>query len=246
MSDIDYFTIVERHHTFQNPTSEQKLDRLIEYCGVADGHRVLDIGCGKGWLLHRMAARWAIEGVGVEVRQSFLAEAKKRIEGEPTKGRLVFHHSPAKDFHAPLASFDVALCIGASFAIGSFEMLIEWLAPFVKRGGVLAVGDIYARETPLPDECAVHFSGGAPRSLADTAARLNDGGLSLIGLIDSSLDDWDRYESLHWKAADEWLLANPTHPERERFIARHERAKLQHIRFDRRALGWALFVSRVR
>jgi kynurenine formamidase len=48
MKLIDYFSVIERRHAFQNPTSERKLDRLIEYCGVADGMHVLDVGCGIG------------------------------------------------------------------------------------------------------------------------------------------------------------------------------------------------------
>lgn len=52
---IRFFDILETHHTFQNPTSAAKLDELIGYCDLQDGQRVLDIGCGKGWLLRRMA-----------------------------------------------------------------------------------------------------------------------------------------------------------------------------------------------
>jgi len=54
------------------------------------------------------------------------------------------------------------------------------------------------------------FSGGTPRSLAGTTNLLNTDGLTLIGLIDSSIDDWEQYESLHWQA-DAWVKDNPDH-----------------------------------
>lgn len=245
MSDVDIFTILERYHTFQNPTSVEKLDRLMEYCGIQDGDRVLDIGCGKGWLLRRMAARYGIEGVGVEVRDSFLAEGRREFEATQGRGTVTFHAIDARSFQAAPASFDIALCIGASFAIGSLEELVDWLRPYVRPGGVLAVGDIFARRDPLPPESAAHFGGGAERSLLDTAEMLNRDGMDLIGIIESSLEDWDHYESQHWRAAAAWLAENPEHPEWKRVRALSGGFKWEYLRVHREALGWGIFVARV-
>jgi cyclopropane fatty-acyl-phospholipid synthase-like methyltransferase len=245
MDKFDFFSILERFHTFQNPTSEAKLDRLIEYCGVKDGDHVLDIGCGKGWLLQRMAARHAINGVGVEIGDKFIEDARARFAAETHKGALNLHHKPAADFNADPQSFDVAMCIGASFAIGTFEEMLDWLKPCVKPGGVIAVGDIYAKVKPAPPESAMHFSGGAQRTLTDTIVHLQKNGLTVTGLIDSSLDDWDHYESLHWRAADAWLRENPNHPDREAFEKQNDIYRQNHILYDRAALGWALFVCRL-
>ncbi|MBJ39571.1 MAG: SAM-dependent methyltransferase, partial [Gammaproteobacteria bacterium] len=114
--------MVERNLIFQNPTSEAKLDLLIDYCGIADGQRVLDVGCGRAWLLRRMAATRAIEGVGVEKRAVFKKEADaahalQRSAGAP--GSFTVHCMPAAEFDARPASFDVALCVGAASAIGT-------------------------------------------------------------------------------------------------------------------------------
>ena len=43
-----FWSIVEATHTIQNPTSPQKLDRLIDTLQLNANHTVLDIGCGKG------------------------------------------------------------------------------------------------------------------------------------------------------------------------------------------------------
>lgn len=45
--NFDFMAMVERDLTFQNPTSEAKLDLLIDYCGIADNQHVLDVGCGR-------------------------------------------------------------------------------------------------------------------------------------------------------------------------------------------------------
>ena len=242
----DFFTIVERHHRFQNPTSEEKLDLLIDYCGFRDGIRVLDVGCGKAWLLRRILTRHAVDAVGLELRGTWVHEAMNAWRDGGAPGVLNVVEGPAASFAGAPQSFDVAMCIGASFTIGTFEEMLDWLLPLVKPGGVIAVGDIYAHNPgELPPESAQHFAGGAERSLVDTCERFNRDGLSLIGLIDSSLDDWDRYESLHWRAAEEWLQENAEHPKYAEFRERHETMRRNHLRFDRATLGWALFVARV-
>jgi hypothetical protein len=123
--------------------------------------------------------------------------------------------------------------------------MLAWLRPYVRRGGIIAIGDIYARSRSIPAQSAEHFAGGPVRTLQDTVLRLNQDGLTLIGLIDSSLDDWDRYESRHWRAAESWARRNPDHPDLQEVWDRSEGFKLNHLQFDRDALGWALFISRV-
>ena len=144
-----------------------------------------------------------------------------------------------------LLIIDVGFCIGASFAVGTFEEMLAHLKLAVKPGGILAMGDIYAKTESMPEQSAKHFAGGKQRSLADTAEMLNKDGLTLIGIIDSSDDDWDRYESLHWFVADRWLRENPDHNERDEFHQLNEQWKHDHIKYDRPTLGWGLFICRV-
>jgi cyclopropane fatty-acyl-phospholipid synthase-like methyltransferase len=245
MPDIDYFTIVERLHTFQNPTSEEKLDRLIRYLNLADGTRVLDVGCGKAWLLRRMSQSHRIEGVGIEIRRSFLDEADKAHRQAPGLGKIALLHLPAAEYSAPAGTFDIALCIGASFAIGSFEDMVRWLKPLIKAGGYLAIADIYTRTDTLAPEAVQYFSGGAVRTLIDTVDWLEAAGLSLVGLIESSTDEWDAYENLHWQCSDAWLRENRGHPEWASFRTRSEADKREYLTAHRDALGWAIFVCRV-
>jgi len=245
VNPLQFFSIIERNLEYQNPTSVEKLDRLIDYCGLVDGHRVLDVGCGKGWLLRRVSQRYEVVAEGVELNPAFIDEGRGKLAGMRLKGEVIYHQMSAEQFDGKLQAYDVAFCIGASFAIGTFEEMLTWLRRFVKPGGVIAIGDIYARNRELPEESAAHFSGGEQRTLIDTCERMNREGLTLIGLIDSSLDDWDRYENQHWLAAEAWLRENSNHPDASSFSRRMEEFKYNHLRFDRDALGWALFISRV-
>jgi hypothetical protein len=65
-----------------------------------------------------------------------------------------------------------------------------------------------------------------------------------VSLIASSEDDWDRYESLHWLALDEWLVEHPDHPQAGDFRARGAAARSRYVAWERAVMGWAIFVCR--
>src|SRR5438067_163749 len=67
-----------------------------------------------------------------------------------------------------------------------------------------------------------------------------------VALIASSEDDWDRYESLHWHALEEWLAANADDPAAEEFRERGARQRERYLRGERDLLGWAIIVGRRR
>ena len=58
-------------------------------------------------------------------------------------------------------------------------------------------------------------------------------GLPVVSVIASSEDDWDRYETLHWRPSSSWLAANPDDPDAPEIRARHERAKRTYLRHGR-------------
>jgi len=81
-------------------------------------------------------------------------------------------------------------------------------------------------------------------SLPETVQRFEAAGLDVVALIAASEGDWDRYESLHWRAIAEWLAEHPDDPGAADLRARHELAKETYLRWNRDLLGWALFAGR--
>ena len=67
MDDRDYWAIAERDLDIQNPVTDRKMRLLEDYCGLLDGLSVLDIGCGKAWLMRQWAERWDIRGTGLDI-----------------------------------------------------------------------------------------------------------------------------------------------------------------------------------
>ena len=114
-----------------------------------------------------------------------LAERVEIVEGD------------AAAFPLEPEAWDAALCLGASFVWHGLDGTLEALAPAVRPGGNVVVGEPFWRTWPLPE--GIDDLGYLP--LRETVARFESAGLALVSLIASSEDDWDTYESLHWRAA---------------------------------------------
>jgi hypothetical protein len=66
----------------------------------------------------------------------------------------------------------------------------------------------------------------------------------LVTVIASSEDDWDTYESLHWRALEEWVAEHPDDPDAPGVRDRHKRARDDYLAYQRALLGWTIFVAR--
>ena len=138
-------------------------------------------------------------------------------------------------------SYDAALCLGASFVYGSLADTVDALAPAVRPGGHVVVGEPYWRRLPLPED---YEDRSEPwTTLEGTITVFESCGVPVVSVIASSEDDWDRYETLHWQAVERWLAENADDSDAADIRARHERAKWTYLRHQREYLGWAIFVG---
>jgi len=61
-----YYDIRHERHLLCNPMNKEKFERVCSLLRLKRGARVLDIACGKGEFLVRLAEPYDISGVGVE------------------------------------------------------------------------------------------------------------------------------------------------------------------------------------
>ncbi len=115
--------------------------------------------------------------------------------------------------------------------------------PAVRAGGWIAVGEPYWRTWPLPERAETD-EGEEFLPLPETMERFHDAGLEVVTLIDASLDDWDRYESLHWLAAERWLAKHADEPDAEEIRTLTRRFRDRYLRWQRELLCWAIIVGR--
>jgi len=114
--------------------------------------------------------------------------------------------------------------------------------PVVHPRGHVVVGEPFWRRWPLPD--GVDDAGYV--TLHETAARFDAAGLRVVGLIAASEDDWDTYESLHWRALEEWLGEHGDDPDADEIRHLHEVSRDRYVTSQRELLGWAIVIGRKR
>jgi SAM-dependent methyltransferase len=235
-----YYAVAERDHEIQNPTSAEKIVLLGNYLRLDPAVRVLDLACGKGGPALLLASTFGCSVYGIERAPEFVEAAHRRIEAAGL-GKLV--EVVEADAHAvPLEpeAWDAAFCLGATFVWDALPGTLAALAPAVRPGGHVVIGEPYWKEWPLPR--GIDDQGWV--ALRETVRRFEAAGLALEGLIASSEEDWDHYESQHWRALEEWLDANPRDPDASEIRERHEQARDDYLGFQRELLGWAIFVAR--
>ena len=236
-----YFVAAEALHAIQNPTSEEKIVLLGERLELGAESRVLDVASGRGGPALLLAERFGCRVHGVEVSPDFHAVALERAEAAGLADRVDFELGDgAQAVHEP-ESYDAVLCLGASFVYGGFADTVDALAPAVRPGGYVAIGEPFWRTLPLPPDYPDRDE--LYTTLEGTVTIFETCGLPVVSVIASSDDDWDRYETLHWKAVETWLAANAGDPDAGDIRARHERSKQNYLRYQRKLLGWAILVG---
>lgn len=236
-----YYVIAESAHEIQNPTSKEKLLLLADRLGLGSSSRVLDIASGRGGPALLLAGTYGCRVEGIEISPDFHAVAVERAADAALADLLSFELADGSTASFEPEAYDAALCLGASFVFGSLADTVESLAPAVRPGGHVVVGEPYWRRLPLPDD----YEGRRDpwTTLDGTVTIFETSGLRVVSVIASSEDDWDRYETLHWQSVERWLADNADDPEAPEIRSRHERHKRTYLRHERDVLGWAIFVG---
>jgi cyclopropane fatty-acyl-phospholipid synthase-like methyltransferase len=236
-----YYVVAEAMHEIQNPTSADKLLLLGRRLGLGPDLRVLDLASGRGGPALLLAREFGCAVDGIEISPDFHAVSVERAEAAGLSDRASFRLGDGASGALEPESYDAAICLGASFVFGSLADTVDALAPAVRPGGHVVVGEPFWRRLPLPEDYADRADPWT--TLEGTVVIFETSGLPVVSVIASSEDDWDRYETLHWQAVESWFAANPSDPDAPDIQSRHERAKRIYLRHGRDVLGWAIFVG---
>jgi len=245
---LKYFDITHREHVVCNPTSEEKLTRLVALLRLQAGARVVDIACGKGEFLVRLAEAYGVRGVGIDISPFYIAEAERRLAARAPDADVTFKQMNGSDFRPGQPhEFDLASCIGAGWVFGGHAGTLEALVGMVKPGGWVIAGEPYWLQEPGEEYLKAAGVGrddfGSHFSNAEAGERQ---GLDLVHAMASSHDDWDTYEGLQWYATAEYARAHPDDPDLAEAVERVEKERATYLRWGRDTLGWAIYVFRRR
>lgn len=249
---LRFFEIAEANIGIQNPLSMEKLLRVGEMAdrivGLGPQTRLLDLACGQGELLCQFAERYGIQGTGVDLSAAFIATAREKAEARGVAGHLTFLQGDAAEFRAE-PTYDVVSCIGASWIGGETTGTLALMKPALKNPaeGLLLFGEVFWQDEPVEEaRIAMGLEPGYCPTLAELLDRFDASGVELVDMVLSNPDDWDGYQTPHWMIGRRWLEAHPDDPDADAFRQWLEQGKRDYLLYERRYLGWGVFVLKVR
>jgi len=239
-----FYDITHREHVFCDPMSIEKFEQLVALVRLRPDAHVLEIATGKGEFIIRLAERYSVQGVGVDLSPYFLADAKRKHQKRVPDARLTFLEMDGADYEPEKPeSFDLAACIGASWIYGGHRGTLKALEGMAAQESWIVVGEPYWRQEPEKEYLEAigeeRDSYGTHKENVEVGQEF---GLELVYTLVSSQDDWDTYEGLQWYAAEEWAGGHLKDPDVEEVLKRARAGKAAYLRWGRETLGWAIYV----
>jgi SAM-dependent methyltransferase len=194
-------------HPVAAPLSDATVAALLAALEVPPEGRVVDLGCGAGEWLARLRGRVACAVTGVDEAPPALEAARARLDDpDPPEAGAVGVGRPVDLVRADAATwaeearlagrtYDAALCVGSTHALGGLLRTLDTVAGLVAPGGRALVGDGFWEAEPTPP--ALDALGAARDDLLDlagTTAAARAAGLRVHEVVTSTPEEWDAYE----------------------------------------------------
>ena len=121
-------------------------DETIRLLSLSDSERVLDIGCGNGYVLHLLARQYDSVFVGIDISKSMIKAASRRNHAFVRNGKMTLAHQDASAMSFAEGSFDKAYTINTVYFWDDLKNMMTEIRRVLKPGG-LFVNAFYSNET---------------------------------------------------------------------------------------------------
>lgn len=232
---------------WNSPISEERFDEMARRLSLSRGNRVLDVGCGTGEMLIRLAERFGILGVGIDRSGVSIQKARSNGAERLADGPIEWIAGDAPQYTRE--GFDVVMCIGSTHAYGMGERAFGWtleaLAKQVKPGGLLLVGEAAMKRNAAP-EYRDFIDRFPPDHMthAHNVEVILGKGLQLVTSWSSTEEEWDAFEYAHQAAAVAAARDNPNDWQAREKLEYRERWIEAYEIWGKHTLGFVVYLMR--
>jgi SAM-dependent methyltransferase len=223
-----------------SPIAAWRFDRQVEENAAAGPQVIVDIGCGWGELMQRVAAKVpGAKAYGIDSDLELLERGRAGAAAKGIADRVEFVEYQGKDWETPA---DLVICIGAAHAFGTGVEALRALYPLVKPGGRLLFGDGVWNRVPSEAELEPMWPGTTAEEfpllpgLVDAAVET---GFRPLRVESVEQSEWDDFESQFLADKEAWLLANPAHEKAAEIREQADAHRNWWLRGHRGLLGFA-------
>ena len=118
--------------------------RLLEYVELKENAAVLDLGCGTGKLMNRLAAEFpTVKAIGLDLAPKMLREARTRNQ---YRKRLIFVSSRAESLSFADEQFDAVFCTMSFLHYPHPQQVFQQVSRVLSSGGRFYLVDVYRGE----------------------------------------------------------------------------------------------------
>lgn len=230
---------------FHNPLSPERAQRMVERLARRRPATVLDIGSGWGALLLRLLeAAPDATGTGIDLDTDDLARGRENADRRGLAHRVEFAvESGVGTTRGPA---DVVLCVGSGHALtegpGDFAGTLRALRRLVTPGGRVLYAEGFWQRPPTDAELALMWPGATADDHVDLAGLVEvavAAGFRPVWTETASEDEWEQFESGYQADTEEWLAAEPGHPDAGARREQADRHRRSWLRGYRNVLGFA-------
>ena len=117
---------------------------LFDRNNLGNGKNIIDLGCGKGAVLVKLAKQFDIKAIGVDIVSGFIEEAKKYAKNYGVSDKIIFKTEDIIETLNKTSHQDIVIYGYDSEILGNLNNTISQLTKCIKKDGYIVLEFMFA------------------------------------------------------------------------------------------------------